>query len=199
MPVVTTVFLAVILAGFALDFLILPPKGVKRFGLKHIFVGYGRGGHALGAAANALCLRTSAVKRGQAWRIITSNFIHGGLWHLVPNCVCIWIAGSIAEREIGSWKLLLVLVVCGAFSNFCVMHVLQHETGYGASVSLYGVFAVLVVLCLRQKGYLLAATNWPERLILLAYLLSNIVAAPAIWVVHGGSFICGVALSYFLV
>ena len=42
------------------------------------------------------------------WQWITSNYIHGGLEHLIGNMLILWAFGLIVEGKVGWWKFLLL-------------------------------------------------------------------------------------------
>ena len=39
---------------------------------------------------------------GQPWRILTSNYVHVGLFHILFNMWCLWNLGRLAERILGA-------------------------------------------------------------------------------------------------
>ncbi len=47
------------------------------------------------------------VAAGELWRIVTSGFIHGSIFHLGFNCYALWIIGGMLERAIGPKRMLL--------------------------------------------------------------------------------------------
>ena len=189
-PTVTLIFMGVIAAVFVLDYLVFVPAGVQRFGFDHLVMG-----KDAGVITEWLCLRTSAVLGGQVWRVVTSALLHGGLIHLLGNCVHLWIAGGLVEREIGGGRFALVLAAGAVFANLCVMRIFQLERGFGASTAIYGAMGMLAALWFARRGHMRAASTRPQLIILLLFVLSNAAADPFTLVEHGGGFIMGIGLA----
>jgi len=190
-PPVTLVSIAVLFAVFMADYLIFVPAGVRRFGFAHLMMG-----EDPGIITQALCLRTSAVLRGQVWRVLSSMLLHGGLLHLLGNCAALWVAGGLVEREIGGARFGLTLLCGGVFANICVMRVCGNEFGYGASLAIYGALGLLAALWLTRRAAMRGISTRPQRILLLVYILLNVAADPNTLVEHGGGFIAGIGLVF---
>jgi len=50
----------------------------------------------------------------QPWRIITYQFLHGSIWHLLPNMIGLFFLGPVLERHWGGKKFLTFYLSCGA-------------------------------------------------------------------------------------
>ncbi len=54
---------------------------------------------------------------GQWWRVFLSAFHHGndnfgvGLFHVVGNCLCMWMLGLLLEPRLGSWRTALLVLM----------------------------------------------------------------------------------------
>lgn len=57
------------------------------------------------------------VRSGQLWRVITPIFLHFHLLHITFNGVAMWVLGSVLERRMGPWHLIVLVLVIGAGSN----------------------------------------------------------------------------------
>ena len=66
-----------------------------------------------------------AMSRGEYWRLFTPMILHFGTLHLVFNCLWLWELGGAVERRQGTGRLLMLVLVLGATSNYCqyVYHV----------------------------------------------------------------------------
>ena len=49
--------------------------------------------------------------------LITSMFLHGGIWHLVGNMLFLWVFGDNVEDAMGHIKFLLFYLACGVFAG----------------------------------------------------------------------------------
>jgi rhomboid protease GluP len=54
---------------------------------------------------------------GDAWRLATSVFVHGGLMHLLMNMYMLFLLGSLAEIDFGRLGLLLIFVAGGVAAS----------------------------------------------------------------------------------
>ncbi|MCL1952208.1 MAG: rhomboid family intramembrane serine protease, partial [Oscillospiraceae bacterium] len=112
---VTYMLIALLAVIFVLDYLVFTPGGIEGWGVKDILFGKQGGSFELiskqpNRFTDALCLKTSGVKKGQLWRLVSSMLLHGGLFHLAGNCAALWFADAFAERQLGPWRYVLVLL-----------------------------------------------------------------------------------------
>jgi len=56
--------------------------------------------------------------------LLTDQFLHGGLFHLVSNMWALWLLGPSIEDRIGSWAFLLFYLASGLVANFT--HIALH-------------------------------------------------------------------------
>jgi len=49
----------------------------------------------------------------QLWRLVTYQFLHGGLWHILFNMLILYFLGSTLERHWGSKRFLVFYLGCG--------------------------------------------------------------------------------------
>ncbi|MCS6828724.1 MAG: rhomboid family intramembrane serine protease [Caldilinea sp.] len=84
-----------------------------------------------------------------AWlTVITSMFLHGGLFHLLGNMWALYIFGDNVEDRMGSLRFLIFYLLCGAAAAF--VHVLMNPNSViptvGASGAISGVMGAYLVL-----------------------------------------------------
>lgn len=99
--------------------------------------------------------------RGWFWQLISYQFLHASVGHIVFNMICLWVFGSAVEREFGHVKFLIFYLVCGIASalfasllGYLGVFYSYGQLGYdwehipmvGASGSIYGVIAASAVL-----------------------------------------------------
>jgi membrane associated rhomboid family serine protease len=53
------------------------------------------------------------IFRGQVWRLITCQFLHIGIWHLVVNMFGLWMFGPVVELNLGSRRYAFFYFLCG--------------------------------------------------------------------------------------
>lgn len=74
----------------------------------------------------------------QHWRLLTANFLHAGIVHLVLNMLSVVAYGLGIERAYGHWPLFVVVIISGVFS-FTVSTIFSpHMLAVGLSGSIAG-------------------------------------------------------------
>jgi len=82
------------------------------------------------------------------WQWVTSNFMHGGIAHLLGNMFCLWGFGIVVEGKIGWWRFLLVYFGIGIAQSGMeqtLMLFADEGASLGASAIIYGLLAMCVV------------------------------------------------------
>jgi len=101
----------------------------------------------LGAKVNLL------IEQGQWWRLVSSQFLHGGLLHLGVNAVALWMVAPIVERIYGTMRVLVLLQVAavgGALASFAF----TANPSVGASGAIFGLLGACLVFSLRHRAQL---------------------------------------------
>lgn len=75
----------------------------------------------------------------EVWRLVTFQFLHANLVHLLFNMFGLWIFGSMVEQTLGSRKYLAFYLVCGISGG--LMYLLLNLMGY-MSINLPGALAI---------------------------------------------------------
>lgn len=194
-PIVTLIALAVLWILFILDYVVFPPKGVKRFRFSRFVLG--KVDDQPGPIAGALCLCNSKVRKGQVWRVFTGMLNHGGLQHIVINSVALWIVGGLVEPYVGSGYFFLALILSGMVASLCNMFVLQSEYSYGFSMAIFGGIGLLAAMLLRDPLFV-QSMDWPQRIILLIYIIGSVPTDKYSWVEHSGGFVAGIVLAFWM-
>jgi rhomboid protease GluP len=87
------------------------------------------------------------------FRLITSQFVHGGIMHLLGNLFGLLLAGLILLPIVGNGGLILCYVLAGIGAS--IASDVVHPTGVsvGASGAIFGLFGTLLtLLCLRDES-----------------------------------------------
>jgi membrane associated rhomboid family serine protease len=87
----------------------------------------------------------------QLWRLITYQFLHGGLWHILFNMLGLYFLGPTLERHWGSKRFLTFYLGCGAVGGlFYILLVavrfLPAFPMIGASGAILGMLAACAIL-----------------------------------------------------
>lgn len=88
---------------------------------------------------------------GEAYRFLTSMFLHAGIVHLGLNMWALWVVGRVIEQALGPARFLGLYLVSGLGGSLAVY--LFTGPGYtvGASGAIFGLFGALFIL-LRRVG-----------------------------------------------
>lgn len=88
---------------------------------------------------------TPSILAGEYWRLVTANYLHGGLLHLGMNCFGLVILGPLIERGFGWRKFFLIYTVTGV-SGFVLSAALwPRANSVGASAALFGLLGFAFV------------------------------------------------------
>lgn len=107
-------------------------------------------------------LSLTGLREGYAWQLLTFQFLHGGILHLVLNSWGIYVFGHAVEQALGRRRLLNVYLLSGVAggglhvlgslllpNHFGVIHAFGgtiYNPVVGASAGLFGLMAVFATL-----------------------------------------------------
>ncbi len=80
--------------------------------------------------------------RGEWWRLITANFLHGGLLHLGFNSMSLFNLGPLAEEIFGTSRYLVLYLATG-FCGFVASTFWSDSLSIGASASICGLIGAM--------------------------------------------------------
>ncbi len=144
--------------------------------------------------------------------LITSQFLHGGLLHILFNMLFLWVFGDNIEAGLGFIRFIIFYLVCGILSG--LIQVLTSPNAamplIGASGAIAGVMGAFFLRFPRAKVqtliiifFFIRVVRIPAIVFLGIWLIFQIVAgAPTLGVdeggvayfAHIGGFICGMIL-----
>jgi len=136
------------------------------------------------------------VRQGQWWRLVTFNFLHIGLMHLMFNSSALFSIGPQVDGIFGSQKFVFAYLGTGTFSAFASFLLLPQNSA-GASGAIFGLIGLMAVYGYRQGGSFGRALMkqmliWAGIGFMIGFFLNaNNVA-------HAGGFIAGGALGFVL-
>ena len=120
------------------------------FLVMYVFGNGSSDGHTL-LKFGALC--KPFVLNGEYYRLITTAFLHIGVFHLLVNCYSLYIIGSQMESFIGKLKFLFVYIVsalCGSLMSI----IFSSNISAGASGAIFGVLGSLLYFGYNYRVYL---------------------------------------------
>jgi membrane associated rhomboid family serine protease len=116
-------------------------------------VGTGHGG--VGTVTSSLIaefgLYGPSVANGEWYRLLTSAFLHAGLFHIAGNMILLFFVGRILEPGIGTPRFVLLYFVSLFAGSFGALLLSPHALSIGASGAVFGVLAATFVIA-RGRG-----------------------------------------------
>jgi membrane associated rhomboid family serine protease len=87
----------------------------------------------------------------QVWRLITYQFVHGGVWHILLNMLGLFFLGPTLERHWGGKKFLVFYLSCGVagglfYTLLVALNFLWAGPMVGASGAILGMLAACAIL-----------------------------------------------------
>ncbi|MCU0782581.1 MAG: rhomboid family intramembrane serine protease [Verrucomicrobia bacterium] len=136
-------------------------------------------------------LSLDGLRQGFVWQLLTFQFLHGGLLHLLLNSWGIYVFGRAVEEALGKSRFLQLYLSSGAIGGLlhvgCSYFLPQHFGGLmndgshvpvvGASAGLYGLIAAFAGLFPDQRLTLLLFFVLPLTLTARALLLASAAIA----------------------
>lgn len=110
--------------------------------------GVGGGGSPLLALG---ALFEPAVRDGQWWRLVTSGFLHAGLFHLLVNMYALYVLGGMLEPGVGRLRFGLIYFVSLLAGSFGALLISPDSVTVGASGAIFGLMGAAFVL-MRSRG-----------------------------------------------
>jgi rhomboid protease GluP len=138
----------------------------------------------------------------EPWRILASNYVHGGIIHIALNMWCLWNLGFLAERVFDLWTYVLTYTFCGLAASLASLWWHPMAVGVGASGAIFGLAGALIAAL--YLGHLPISKQAVQGTLksLLMFAGYNLFFGAAIKVVdnsaHIGGLLAGLALGAVL-
>ena len=192
-PIVTSILLLLNLAVFVAGLIIA------------WHVGSGRRAFLLGQDMSTLqklgAVSGDALVRGEWWRLLTTNFVHIGIIHLIVNLYTLGMIGALAENLWGRWRFTLIYLVSGLAGSSLAMGHHPNSLVAGASGAIWGLMTSLAVWLFQYRQHFDAniAQEFGRRLAVAIILNGAVSFVPHVsWQGHLGGALGGVAMAIAL-
>jgi len=97
-------------------------------------------------------LEAAQVAKGEVWRLLSCEFLHGGADHLIGNMLMLYILGLACEHGFGRSQFLFLYVAAAVGAS--AVSLIDAKTSVGASGAIFGLAGALIALFRRQKHVL---------------------------------------------
>lgn len=120
--------------------------------------------------------------------LFTSQFLHGGWWHLISNMVYLWVFGNNIEDRLGYFKYIIFYLACGAGAALSQWFISMNSSipSLGASGAISGVLGAYIirfpqarVLTLIFLGFFATTISVPALIIIGFFVVQNVIAGLA--------------------
>lgn len=92
------------------------------------------------------------TRGGQWWRLVSSMFLHGSIWHLGFNMLALWQVGRLTERIFGSSRFVALYLLAGVSGSLASVLWNPHVNSVGASGAIFGVIGGLLAFLGRPNS-----------------------------------------------
>jgi membrane associated rhomboid family serine protease len=158
----------------------------------------------------AVPILNQSVQVPEGLTLITYQFLHGDIFHLLSNMLFLWVFGDNVEDAMGHFKFLAFYLLCGVAGGLA--HAAAVPTSavplVGASGAVAGVIAAYLMLHPRVRVWVLAFRFIPLRIpamwVLGLWVVTQFVmvllpqVGPVAWWAHIGGLVAGAILILFL-
>jgi membrane associated rhomboid family serine protease len=137
------------------------------------------------APGNYFALSVEGLRHGYVWQLLTYQFMHAGVLHILLNGWAIFVFGRVIEETLGWKKFLTLYLSSGVFGGICqVLAALFWPKLFGgpvvgASAGAFGLVAAFAVLFPERELTLLLFFIIPIRLTAKMLLILSAVLAGA--------------------
>ncbi|MBD2357228.1 rhomboid family intramembrane serine protease [Tolypothrix sp. FACHB-123] len=117
--------------------------------------------------------------------LFTSQFLHGGWWHLISNMVFLWVFGNNIEDRLGHFKYLVFYLACGALAALCQWFIGMNSgiPSLGASGAIAGVLGAYIirfpharVMTLAFLGFFVTTIRVPAMILIGLFVIQNLIS-----------------------
>ena len=142
-------------------------------------------------------LTSSVREKGEYWRLFTSLFLHFGIAHLGSNMLVLFALGTLLEKGMGHWRILLIYLLSGLGANLVsqLWHVKtgQEVVSAGASGAVFGLMGAMVYAGLFAKEWVGSLSLAQVALMLVLSLYHGVNEA-----VDDAAHLSGLAIGFLL-
>ena len=142
---------------------------------------------------------TPAAFWDRPWTIITSMFVHGGIWHIMANMFTLFFFGRYLSVLVGEKRFLIVYFVGGILGSILYLLLAPpFSTAVGASGAVFAVAGALVLMRPKIRVFIIPIPAplplWVA--VIGGFLILSLFPSVA-WQAHLGGLVVGLICGYF--
>ena len=129
------------------------------------------------------------------WSLITANFLHGSLLHILFNMIALHQIGSIVSSVYGKYRMYAIFIVTG-IAGFYLSYLAGIEVTIGASASVCGLIGATLYYG-KSRGGILGESIYKQTItwIIMTGVFGILIPNVNNWG-HGGGLISGILLGW---
>lgn len=111
-------------------------------------------------------LTIKELAHGEIWRLVTCNFVHYSLIHILSNILAFYLLGTMIESWYGSWQFIFIYLLTGGLGNL-VSALIRYAIGSdqnvhsgGGSVVIMGLIGLCLVVGWRSRSSREGELRW---------------------------------------
>lgn len=140
---------------------------------------------------------SKVVDKHQGWRLITCNWLHGGVFHILANMLSLLVIGIRLEQEFGFIRIGLLYIISGFGGSLLSALFIQSNISVGASGALFGLLgSMLSELITNWTIYTNKITVFITLVIIIAINLAVGILPHVDNFAHIGGFVSGFLLGF---
>lgn len=132
---------------------------------------------------------------GEYYRLITSIFLHIGIWHLFCNMYSLYIIGKEVESFFGKTKYLIIFLISGISGSLLALSFEHNTVSAGASGAIFGLLGALLYFGYYYRTYLGVAIQKSILPVIVINLLIGFMIPGISNAAHIGGLVGGVLSS----
>lgn len=139
------------------------------------------------------------IYHGEAWRLVTAMFLHGGITHILFNMYSLYILGTQIEVIFGKVKYLIIYFISGIAANILSCIIAPNTLSIGASGAIFGLLGALasVIFINRKRMSKGAVTNLIVVILLNVYI--GFTGQSIDNAAHIGGLVAGILVSFIII
>ncbi|MEL7240998.1 MAG: rhomboid family intramembrane serine protease [Cyanobacteria bacterium J06629_18] len=117
--------------------------------------------------------------------LFSSQFLHGGWWHLIGNMVYLWVFGNNIEDRLGHFKFIIFYLACGALAALCQWFIGMDSAipSLGASGAISGILGAYIIRFPQALvntfvflGIFITTLRIPAWILIGFYIVQNVIS-----------------------
>lgn len=132
------------------------------------------------------------------WTLVTSMFIHAGVWHILANMVTLYFFGSYLNRLLGTGKFLIIYFAGGILGSIVYLLLApSYSIAIGASGAIFALGGVLAVMRPRLRVIVFPIpAPLPLWIAIIGIFVVFSFLPNVAWQAHAGGLALGLVVGY---